>query len=191
MEQQQTTAPAGTGQQQDLVKHALRFGAIMGGVSVVLTLLLYAVDYTLLADWKAGLLFIALFIGLVIYGGINYRNQTGGYITYGKAFLHGYITMLTGAVISTIFSILLYTVIDPALPQNLADAAIEKTEEMMRSFGAPEDAIDQQMEQLRVDMPKRFSAVGLLTQLGWGLIIYAVISAITSLFVKKNEPELM
>ena len=190
MEQQTTTAQA-TSQNQDLVKHAIRFGAILSGIGIVLTLLFYAIDYTLLADWKFGIVMIVVSIGMVIYAGINYRNQAGGYLSFGKAFQHGYLTFLTAGVISTLFSILLYTVIDPDLPQNLSDAAVVKTEEMMRNFGAPEDAIEKQMDQMREDMPKRFSTVGLLTQLGWSLIIYAVLSLITSLFVKKNEPEVM
>lgn len=190
MEQQTPTAQS-TDQKQDLMKHAARFGAIISGIAIVLTLLIYIVDYTFMVDWKFGILMIVISIGMVIYAGINYRNQAGGYLSFGKAFQHGYITFLSGAVISTLFSILLYTVIDPELPQNLSDAAIEKTEAMMRSFGAPEDAIEKSLEQMRVDMPARFSALGMIKQLGWGLIIYAVLSLITSLFVKKNEPVMM
>lgn len=189
--EQQSTIQAGTEQNQDLMKHALRFGAILGGISVVLTLVIYAVDYTIMASMWFGLIMIAFSIGMVIYAGINYRNQAGGYLAYKKAFQHGYITLLTGAIISTIFSIILYTVIDPDLPENLTEAIVANTESMMRSFGAPEDAIDQQIAQMRVEMPERFSAMGMIKQLGWGLLIYAVISAITSLFVRKNEPELM
>ena len=187
MEQQATTVQTS----QDLVKHAIRFGAILAGIGIAITLLCYVIDYTMLADWKIGILMIVVSIGIVIYAGINYRTQVGGYLSYGKAFQHGYFTFLSAGVISTLFSILLYTVIDPDLPQNLSDAAIVKTEEMMRNFGAPDDAIEQQMDKMREDMPKRFSAVGLLTQLGWGLIIYAVLSLITSLFVRKNEPMIM
>src|SRR5688572_84710 len=173
MEPQSTTAQS-TEQRQDLVKHAIRFGAIISGIGILLTLLIYVIDYTFMVDWKFAILMFAVSIGMVIYAGINYRNQTGGYLSYGKAFQHGYITFLAAGIISTLFSILLYTVIDPDLAQNMSDAAIEKTEGMMRSFGAPEDSIEQQLEQLREDMPKRFSAIGLITQLGWGLIIYAL-----------------
>lgn len=174
-----------------LPSHAARFGGIMGGISVVFTLLIYAVDYTLMAKPWFGLLMFAISIGIVIYAGINYRNQTTGYLSYGKAFQHGYITFLVGGLIGSIFSILLYTVIDPELPEKLTDAVIENTESMMRGFGAPEDQIETSLDQMRVDMPNTFSAMGVLKQFGWGLIIYAVLTAITSLFVKKNEPEMM
>lgn len=189
MESQESIGTAVQG--NTLVKHAIRFGAIIGGVSVVLTLLLYAIDYSLLADWKIGLFFLALFIGLVIYGGINYRNQIGGFISYGKAFQHGYIALIAGGIIGTIFSLLLYTVIDPDLPQKLSDAAIEQSEAMMRGFGMPEDQLETQLDKMREEMPARFSPVGILKQFGWGLLINAIIVAITSIFVKRKEPEIM
>ena len=191
MESQPNTMQESAVEGQGLMKHAVRWGAILAGIGIVLTLLCYAIDYSLLADWKFGIVMIVLFIGLVIYGGINYRNQAGGYLSYGKAFQHGYVSLLVSGVISTLFSILLYTVIDPELPQNLSDVSIEKTEEMMRSFGAPEDAIEAQMEEVRTSMPERFSALGLIKQFGWNLIVFAVVAVITALFVKRREPEVM
>jgi hypothetical protein len=178
-------------QSNDLFKHAAKFGAIMGLIGIVVVVLIYAVDYTIMASMWFGLLLFAFYIGYVIYAGINYRNQSGGFINYGKAFQHSYVTFLVGGVIGSIFSILLYTVIDPSLPENLTDAIVENTEQMMQKFGAPEDQIDKQLDQMRIDMPQRFSAMGVLKQFGWGLLIYAVLSAITALVVKKKEPELM
>ncbi|MBL7856651.1 MAG: DUF4199 domain-containing protein [Cyclobacteriaceae bacterium] len=180
-----------TTQGQGLFQHAIRFGAILGGIGILITVLLYVADFTLLADWKFGIGMLLLYLGLVIYAGINYRNQIGGYLAYGKAFQHGYVTLVVGGLVGTIFGILLYTVIDPDLPQALADVTVEKTGEMMKKFGAPEDQIEEQLDKMRVDLPKQFSALGSIKQFGWGLIINAVISAITSLFVRKNQPEIM
>jgi hypothetical protein len=187
----ESTTQETTVQGQDLFKHALRFGAIMGGISIVITLLIYAIDYTLMAGFSFGILMLVYSLGMVIYGGINYRKEIGGYLSYGKAFQHGYVTMLVAGILGTVFSILLYTVIDPDLPQNLTDAIVANTESMMQRFGAPEEAIETQLDELRRDTPARFSALGVLKQFGWGLLIYAVISAITSLFVRRNPPETM
>jgi hypothetical protein len=45
-----------------------------------------------------------LFIGLTIYAGINYRNEIGGFLPYGKAFQHGFVLMAVSGLISTIFA---------------------------------------------------------------------------------------
>lgn len=85
----------------------------------------------------------------------------------------------------------MYTVIDPELPAKLTDVAVVNAEEMMRSFGAPEDQIDTQMDQVREDTAGRFTVSGSLTGFAWGFLIYAIVCAITSLIVRKNEPEMM
>lgn len=179
-----TTAPT-------LMSHALRFGVIMGVIAIILTLVLYAVNYALLADWKIAILFLCIFLGYVIYAGINYRNETGGYISYGKAFQHGFIILATAGLINILFAIILYNVIDPEMPQKLTDVTIENTEKMMTSFGAPPDRMEEQLDKMREDMPKRFQPGGQLISYLWALIMYAVVSAITSAFVKRNEPEVI
>jgi len=175
--------------QPTLFQNAIKWGLIMGAVSIVLTITFYAVDYSMLADWKFGILFILIFIGLTIYAGINYRNQIGGFMPYGKAFQHGFVMMAVCGIVSTIFMILLYTVIDPELPQKLIDASIEKAEAMMESFGVAGDQMEKALEDARKRSEGQFSAMGALKNYGFGLIFYAIIALITSLFVRKNQPE--
>jgi len=175
-------------EQSGLIKHAVRFGVITGIATIVFTILLYVIDYSLMVNWKIALVFLALFIGLVIYAGIAYRKEVGGYLSFGNAFLHGYILLIVGGILGTIFSIILYTVVDPELPQKLTDVVIQNTEEMMQSFGAPEAKIDEQLDKMKVDMPKDFSALGQIKKFGWGILINAVICLITGAIVKKNQP---
>jgi hypothetical protein len=175
----------------NLFQHALRWGLIVGAVSIVLTGTLYAIDYTMLANWKTGIFVFALFIGLAIYAGINYRGEAGGYLTYGKAFQHAFILMAVSGLLSTIFNIVLYTIIDPELPDKLAEATMETTRAMMERFGMPEDQMDKALEDARQRTQNQFTAVGLVMSYGIGLIIYAILSSITSIFVKKNPPEEM
>ncbi|MEY4931589.1 MAG: hypothetical protein RI909_2313 [Bacteroidota bacterium] len=172
-----------------LFQHALKWGLIVGAISIVLTAVAYAVDYAMLANWKFGIFIFAAFIGLAIYAGINYRNETGGFIAYGKAFQHAFILMAVSGLVSTAFTILLYTVIDPELPAKLTDVAIENAEAMLKNFGMPEDQMDKAMEDTRKRTENQFSVSGLAMGYGIGLIIYAVLSLITSIFVKKNPPD--
>lgn len=184
MEDTSTTQPS-------IFQHALRWGLIMGGISIALTVVLYAIDYTMLADWKTGIFILLLMLGLTIYSGINYRNQIGGFIPYGKAFQHGFIFLAITGIVSTLFMILLYTVIDPDLPSKLIDVSMEKAQAMMESFGMPEDKMDQAMEDARRRSEGQFSALGSIKGYGFALIFYAIISLITSLFVRKNPPDEM
>ncbi len=172
-----------------LFQHALKWGLIVGGISIALSIISYAVDYAMLANWKFGIFVFALIIGLTIYAGINYRNEIGGFLPYGKAFQHGFILMAVSGLISTLFTVILYTVIDPDLPAKLTDVAMENAEKMMESFGMPADQMDKALEDARTRTEGQFSVSGLALSYGIGLIIYAVLSLVTSIFVRKNPPE--
>jgi hypothetical protein len=173
----------------NLFKHAARMGAIGGGIGILATILIYVADIRMMADWKIGIFFLLFYLGYVIYAGIQFRKESGGYLSYGKAFQHGYITLIVGGVISTLFTIVLFHVIDPSIPETLTQASIEKTEEMMAGFGMSEDKIEEEIE--KQDIPGRFTVGGQLMQLVWALVINAIIAAITSLFVRKNQPEML
>lgn len=177
--------------QPTLVNHAVKFGAILSAISIFIVLVLYVIDYTLMAGFT--FLIIGLCVGLafVIYSGINYRNSIGGYIPFGKAFFHGVMVFAVSGLIATAFNFLLYNVIDPDLPQNLSDAIVANTEESMANWGAPQETIDETINKMREDMPNNFTTFGLIKGYFTALIWYVILSLITGLIVRKNQPEVM
>ena len=175
-------------EQPSLVNHAVKWGIILGAVSVVMTMLLYVVDYTILVLIKYLLVVLALNIGVVIYAGIDYRRSLGGYLAYGKAWKHGAIVFVLATAISVVFGSLLYFVIDTELPQKLTDAAIENQRAMMEGFGAPADAIEQGIQEAKERAKDQYTAVGMLKGFGIFSIFWLVIALLTSLITRKNEP---
>lgn len=178
----QTTAPT-------LINDTIKHGGILGIISIALTLVFYVIDYALLADWKVGLISFAIFIGYAIYAGIAYRKEIGGFIPFGKAFQHGFLIFAISALISTVFNMLLYTVIDPELPQKVVEVAMQNTEEMMAGFGMPEDKMEEALVKARKDTEERYTISGLAMGYVWILIFCAVFALITGAIVKKKEPE--
>ncbi|MFZ5973285.1 MAG: DUF4199 domain-containing protein [Bacteroidota bacterium] len=183
MEQKETSEATPT-----LLSHALRWGAMLGIISIALTIIWYVVDYTLMADWKVGIFSLVIYIAFTAYAGINYRGEIGGYISFGKAFQHGFLVFAISGLLATFFTLLLYTVIDPELPAKLTEATLEKTAEMMEGFGAPQDAIDKAMDDARERSESQYSVTGSFTGYGFMLIMSAIFSLITGLVVRKNEP---
>lgn len=171
-----------------LYNHSTRWGLIAGVASILLVIIAYVVDIGLMADWKFGIFTLLMYLGFAIYAGIQYRNEIGGYLAYGKAWQHGFILFAVCALVSTAFNMLLYTVIDPELPAKITEAAIEKTEAMLRGFGMDDTAIEQAIEQTRVRMADQYTVMGLAKSYLYVLIVSAVLALITSLFVRKNEP---
>jgi len=170
-------------------KHALKNGVILSGISIILVLIIYVIDVTLLAKWYVGIGVFVLSMTLVSYFGIQYRKEIGGYLGFKGSFMYSYLTFIVAGFVSTIFNILLYTVIDPELPHIILEASLENTEQILRSFGAPDSAIDEAIAKMEVDIPAQLSAMGQVKFYGWALLIYLGLSLITGLIIRKNEPE--
>ena len=180
-----------TTRQVSLFQHAAKWGLIFGAISIALTAIAYIVDYSILADWKFGIFVLIGLLAATIYAGINYRNQIGGFLEYGKAFQHGFILLAISGIISTLFLILMYTVVDTELPAKLTEVSIENAQKMMENFGMPEDQMDKALEDARKRSEGQFSAIGSIKSYGFALIFYAIVALITSIFVRKNQPEEM
>ncbi|MBL7865096.1 MAG: DUF4199 domain-containing protein [Cyclobacteriaceae bacterium] len=184
MENQQNTQNAAP----TLMSHALKHGIILGVISIILVVVCYVVAFSFMVTFKFIAIVLLICLGYVIYAGINYRNEIGGYMGYGQAFQHGILIMLVSGVLGTLFNLLLYNIVDPELGQKMTDAIIANTEEMMANFGAPQASIDQTIEGMRTEMPQQFTPVGQLIGFGKAIIGYVIIALITSLFVRKNVP---
>jgi len=174
-----------------LLSHATRWGLICGVIGVVITILMYVIDYALMVQLKMLFISLGIYLSLVVYAGIDYRKSIGGFISYGKAFLHGMTIFAIMGLIGSIFSILLNYVIDPELPQKLTEAALENQRVMMENFGAPEDAIEKGLEEARVRTENQYKISGIAMGYIFILIFSAIMSLITSLIVRKNQPESM
>jgi len=76
-----------------LKSHVIKWGLIIGAISIILNILLYVVDYTLMVQLKTLFILLAVYLGITIYAGIDYRNSLDGFLPYGKAFVHGFIVL--------------------------------------------------------------------------------------------------
>lgn len=170
--------------------HAIKSGLIIGVILVVLTLLLYIVDSTLLASTWVGIFTFVLLLVLVSYFGIQHRKEIGGFLSFGNAWVYSMQVFVAAGIIGTLFNIILYNVVDPELPAIVADQSVENAESMMQGFGMPEDQLDEALEKTREDTIERFGITGSLIGFLYGLIVYAILSLITGAIIKKKEPEL-
>lgn len=177
-----------TTEKSTLMNNAVKHGVILSAISIVLTLAYYVIDYTLLASIKIALLSLVIFLGYGIYAGIGYRKEIGGFISFKNAFIHGFVIFALSAFISTGFNILLHTVIDPELGSKLTDVTVANTEEMMRSFGMPEDKMDEALEKARTDSAERYTVGGLALGYVFAVIFCAIFALISGAIVKKNQP---
>lgn len=169
---------------------AIKTGAILGIIGIILTQIVYIVDVSMLADWKLSIGSLVIGVVVLVILGKKYRNEhMEGFMSFGQAYGYSFLALITSGLISLFFLMLLYNVIDPEVPEIIVDKALENTESFMRKLGTPDEAIDEAMEQMEKDMPESFTIAGQLKN-SWGLLIYAGIFAlIGGAIIKKSRPE--
>jgi len=178
-------------EQQSPFQAAIKPGITMGLVSLAVTYIAYFIDSSLLASVWFGLSTLVIGVALVIYFGIQYRSEIGGFMTFGTAFNFSFIALVISALIGTIGLMLLYQVIDPSLPQVLADQIFQSTIDTMESFGASADALPPgQLEEMRKSTLDGFTFVGQIKGFGISLIISAIFALILGAILKKKDKSL-
>ncbi|WP_114749277.1 DUF4199 domain-containing protein [Pleomorphovibrio marinus] len=169
---------------------ALRSGGMMGLIMVIINFLIYAFDSSALVGFWFAFFVLVLFFGLLIYFGIQYRKEVGGYLTYGAAFQFSFVALIVAGLIYTIGNILLYHVIDPALPEVLIEKQLSSVLEMMDKFGAGDSLSADDLDEMRESMVGSYTIVGQIKGLGVSFIFYALMALIVAAILKKRDKSL-
>lgn len=165
-------------------------GVIIAIVIVVLSLVIHFINplmpYT--NFWLQICLFV-LCIGLLVYSGKSIRTELGGYWSFGDAFKSFLIIALILTAATTLYNILLMTVIDPGLPAKAAAAMEESQRGMMSKMGMSDEQVDEALAKAgSMEEKLKITPKNIITSFGVGLAIYSVIALILAAILKKNPP---
>jgi len=176
--------------QESPFKAGLNSGLILGIISVVITYILYFIDPTLLVAWYVGIGILVLYFGLIIYFGGQYRTSIGGFMTFGTAFNFAFIAMVVSGIISMLGSLLLYNVVDPALPGVLIESQMETQMAMLERFGAADAMTSEQLDEIRSGLENGYTITGQIKAFGFLLVAYAILALILGAILKKRDKSL-
>jgi hypothetical protein len=163
-----------------LWKSSLTYGVYLGILLILLSVVYYVTgnSFASSAQWVS----YALMIAGVVYAQYGYRKVLGGSMSYGQALAVGVLTMLFASVLMSIYTYLLYDIIDPSLQEQLR----LMTEEQMVKQNIPEE----QME-MAVEMSSRFQKPWIMAISGvfMNTFIGLIISLITAIFTQKKSSD--
>jgi hypothetical protein len=131
------------------LEHALKWGLILGMTNIVIYLLGYIVDKTMITHWWYGLISLAINITLMVVPVVSKRKELGGVISLRDAFLICFVVIAGGSLLQSIFNYILYNLIDPGLSDFIKQKTIENMTSMMERFGAPQESIDKALENIQ------------------------------------------
>lgn len=162
-------------------KSSLTYGVYLGILLILLSVVYYVTGNTFAssAQWVS----YALMIAGVVYAQYGYRKVLGGTMSYGQALAVGVLTMLFASIISSIYTYLLYSVIDPSLQEQMR---IFTEEKIVQQGNVPEEQMD-----MAIDMATRFQKPGIMAIMGvlGGTFIGLIISLITAIFTQKKPSD--
>ncbi len=167
---------------------AIRYGLIAGLVLIILSVLYNMTDMIDYTGQKSNVVPNILNWGTIIAALVlaikHHRdNELGGFITFGRCVGLGSLTSLVIGIISGIFGVLYFTVIDPGLKGEI----LSQLQEQFAEKGMDDNAIEMAMSWTET----MFSPIGLflmttLSTLFGGVILSLIIGAI----MKKNPPQI-
>ncbi|MFC4872916.1 DUF4199 domain-containing protein [Negadavirga shengliensis] len=172
------------------VQASVKSGMIIGLLMLIINFVIYFIDYSLLVAAWYNIFVLILFFALIIYFGRQYRKEIGGYMTFSTAFQFSFVTLIISGLIATIGSVLLYSVIDPGLPEILVERQLEGMLSMLDKFGAGDSISADQLDEMRSEMSRSYTVMGQIKAFGFALIIYAIMSLILGAILKKRDKSL-
>ena len=165
-------------------KTALNFGLILGGISLVYSLMLFFLDMHFQGETATSLIGYALLIGLVLWAIMHFKKNNDDYISLSEALKTGVGTALISAIIVCIYTIVMIQYLDP----EFLDKSIEYQKQKMLQEN-PEISVESVNKMF--DMQKEFSGPFIISGfiIIFNLFFGFIISLIVGLIVKKSKPE--
>lgn len=141
-------------------KNGITYGIITGAVSALITTLIYSIDLKLFTSMWIGIVSIAIYviIGIVLLS--KTKQELKGIFSFKDAFTTYLISAVIGILISVLFNVVLFNLIDPAAKDSLKEITIKYSVEMMEKFNTPSSAINEAVKKLQESDP--YSAIELI-----------------------------
>ena len=159
-------------------KSSLMSGIYLGIAMILVSVVFYVMGnpFSKVAQWISYVLMIA---GIVM-AQVGYKKALGGTMTYGQALGIGILTMVFASVLSSIYTFLLYQVIDTSLQEQLR---LYTEEQIMKKGTVSEEQMD-----MAVNMASKFQTPVMMMVMGifGGTFMGLIISLITSIFTQKK-----
>jgi len=159
---------------------ATKPGFIISGVSIILSLLLWALVDDITTQQQIGYFTWLIIAFLYYYFAKNYReNELAGNMPYGKAFKFMFLIGLIVSAFTALYTYVLFAYLDPGMIEAIKEQAAEKLYEQNLS--------DEQVEQA-IEMQSAFMSAGIMTISTFFASVFfnTVLSLIIAIFVKKE-----
>lgn len=157
--------------------HAAMFGAAAAVCVIVLALIIYLLELHEATNYLS----YAIAITLLCIGVKKWREQEGGYLSFGGAYKHLILQSLVYSLIMTVWTVIFSVYIAPGMMED----RMLMEQAKMEDKGLPQEQIEVAMSFLKwMSQP---AVLAVLVLFG-GMIMFALIDLILAAIMKKDPP---
>tara|TARA_B100001063_G_C16407105_1_gene377682 strand:- start:42 stop:572 length:531 start_codon:yes stop_codon:yes gene_type:complete len=166
-------------------KLATSYGVYLGIALILISVLIYAFDISLMTEWYLMLINLILIIILSTMAVKKAKGFSTSLFTFKNAFSIYFLTVLIGLFMATVFSLLLFNVIDPEAAETLKELTIEKQAAMFENFGMTEAQINEAV--LQMEKEDTFSLKNIAISFASQLVFFSIIGLIIALIFREKD----
>ena len=168
-------------------RNGITFGVLIGIVSSLITATIYAIDLNLFSSWWIGITSIIVYLVLGIVLLSKTKKEIKTIFTFKDAFTTYFIAAVIGILISTLFNVLLFNVIDPSAKDKLLEITMKITANMMQKFGTPASVINEAIAELKETNP--YSTIELLKGSIFSIIFSSIFGLILAVLLQTRSTQ--
>ena len=176
-----------TSSKKSYQSHALSTGLYLALISIFMQVLIYIVDEHSLGDnfSPLGILTMLLVLGMCVFRGRQFASQQS-FFTYSSSFGYSFFALYVNMLVAIVWTIFLYHVVDPELPERLLYIQEEKMYEGLQDRENVDEIVEQSMRFTRW-FYKPFGL--LIAGVVFGGLWTLVISLLTAIGIYKAKPK--
>jgi Zn-dependent protease len=168
-------------------KNGVTYGIALGVVLALITATMYTIDLKLFVSGWIGVSTFVIYLVIGILLLVKTKKDLNDSFSFKDAFTTYFIAVLAALLISTLFSILLFNVIDPEAKETISEYLIKYMSETLQKFGTPASAVNEALAKMRETSP--FSTLEQLKGLVFSLALYSILGLILAAFFKSKTTQ--
>ena len=163
----------------------LTYGLITGLLVCIITLLQYLGGLDMYLS-PVGYVSYLVIVTFAVLAALKMRKSNEGFLDFSQALKVTFTVFAVALLLQTIFTYVLFNFIDTGFKDAVSQEIMNKSEQMMRKFGASDSQID---EALEAERNKDQFAIGRV-MLGYAIscIVAFIFCLLIAVIVKKNKP---
>lgn len=171
--------------EQSTKKLGTSHGIYLGIALILITVLIYAFDVSIMTEWYMFFVNLVLVVTLATMAVKKSKAASTSLFSFKEAFTPYFLTVFIGMLLATVFTLLLFNVIDPEAAETVKELTLEKQAEMLEGFGMTEEQINAGMaEAAKQDT---FSLKNIAISFGGQLIFFSIIGLIVALIFREKD----